>query len=45
MFEFVLEDDSGGLLSLVDITYISHYFKMGNDVLIYSKLSKGKARP
>lgn len=44
LFEFVLEDDSGQVsCRWWNITYISHYFKVGNDVLIYGKLSKGKS--
>ena len=44
LFEFVLEDDSGHVsCRWWNITYISRYFKVGDDVLIYGKLSKGKS--
>lgn len=43
LFEFVLEDESGHVsCRWWNINYISRYFKTGDDVLIYGKLSKGK---
>ena len=43
LFEFILEDDSGSLsCRWWNITYISRYFKVGDEVLIFGKLSKGK---
>ncbi len=44
LFEFILEDDSGSLsCRWWNITYISRYFKVGDEVLVFGKLSKGKA--
>ena len=43
LFEFILEDSSGRVTCRWwNIGYISRYFKTGDDVLIYGKLSKGK---
>ena len=45
LFEFVLEDDSGTLsCRWWNLGYMARYFKVGDDVLIYGKLSKGKTR-
>ena len=44
LFEFMLEDDSGHVsCRWWNITYISRYFKVGDEVLIFGKLSKGKS--
>lgn len=43
LFEFILEDASGQLCCRWwNINYISRYFKVGDEVLVYGKLSKGK---
>ena len=45
LFEFVLEDDSGTVsCRWWNLGYMARYFKTGDDVLIYGKLSKGKTR-
>jgi ATP-dependent DNA helicase RecG len=45
LFEFILEDDSGTLsCRWWNLGYMARYFKIGDDVLIYGKLSKGKIR-
>ena len=42
LFEFVLEDDSGTITCRWwNLGYMARYFKTGDDVLIYGKLSKG----
>ena len=43
LFEFVLKDESGHVsCRWWNSSYISRYFKVDDDVLIYGKLSKGK---
>ena len=45
LFEFILEDDSGTVTCRWwNLGYMARYFKSGDDVLIYGKLSKGKTR-
>ena len=45
LFEFVLEDDSGTVsCRWWNLGYMARFFKTGDDVLIYGKLSKGKTR-
>jgi ATP-dependent DNA helicase RecG len=43
LFEFILEDPSGQIsCRWWNINYMSRYFNVGDDVLVYGKLSKGK---
>jgi len=45
LFEFVLEDDSGSVrCRWWNLNYMANYFKVGDDVLIYGKLAKGKTK-
>ena len=45
LFEFILGDDSGTVsCRWWNLGYMARFFKTGDDVLIYGKLSKGKIR-